>query len=192
MLPSSVTGVWGTSSLCTCSQWKWLPHTFPFSFKQWFQVCICRWLVPKLLHVTASHLFLFLFLSLFWVGGGHCITALIMWVKMCPILNELAQIRNKVRLPFPAVLHHLWPSNPGVSLWHRQNRAYVTALRKQGRFSKNDTKTCHKESNYKSHTKWSVSGGDDETSGKWSLRACSRRHRPEMTVVFSVCQGSCK
>lgn len=85
---------------------------------------------------SCNSIALFLFLSLF-LGGGrnHCITALIMWVKMCPILNELAQIRNKVRLPFPAVLHHLWPSNPGVSLWHRQNRAYITALRKQGRFS---------------------------------------------------------
>lgn len=95
---------------------------------RYFLVVLCTnqqfCLVEDQLYVIAS------------LSSFHCITALIMWVKVCPILNGLAKIRNKVRLP--AVLHHMWPSNPAVSLRPRQNCAYITAPRKQGRHSKND------------------------------------------------------
>lgn len=58
----------------------------------------------------------------------HCITALIMWVRVCPILNGLAQIRNTVRLDSLRCYIICGPLP-----------AYITALRKQDRRSKTDT-----------------------------------------------------
>ena len=66
----------------------------------------------------------------------HCITALIMWVKVSHS-KWVGPDQKQGETRLPEVLHHKWPSNPAGSLRHRRHRAYITALRKRDRHSKN-------------------------------------------------------
>lgn len=113
-------------SAVTLAKWKLWSSTFPWRFSLpeslWHQssVSTCkRWS-----SLMCLHHFL------------HCVTALIMWVKVSHS-KWVGPDQKQGETRLPEVLHHKWPSNPAGSLRHRCHRAYITALRKRDRHSKN-------------------------------------------------------
>lgn len=97
-----------------------------------YQICISR-------HKAPVFFFLFFTAKLYIIAtssSSYCISALIMWVKMCPLLNGLAQISNQVRLgPLRCYITHgpaTQPSPGGTALTSELSKAGQTIKEQYG------------------------------------------------------------